>query len=163
MNPRSDRNDIAQQDNSPDTTIHNLLAQRTLILASNRGPVTLRQNENGEMDYQRGSGGLVTALIGVLQHADACWIACAQTEEDKAWREGEVSLGENDENVRMHFIAPSDEAYEGYYGVIANPLLWFLQHSMWDIFREPTIDQTIWRHWAEGYVQVNKLFAEAIT
>jgi trehalose 6-phosphate synthase len=163
MNLRPISKNTVTQDQPSNSTIHNLLTQRTLILASNRGPVTLRHNENGELEYQRGSGGLVTALIGVLQHAEARWIACAQTEEDKAWSQGQVSLGESDEKVWMHFVTPSEEAYEGYYGVIANPLLWFLQHSMWNIFREPTIDQTMWKHWEEGYVAVNTLFAEEIT
>ena len=162
MNLRSLLRDVPQQLKNSDSTIHDLLQHRTLILASNRGPVTLRHNEKGEFDYQRGSGGLVTALIGVLQHAEARWIACAQTEEDKDWEQGQVSLGESDENVWMHFIAPTEEAYEGYYGVIANPLLWFLQHSMWNIFREPTIDQTIWKHWEDGYFAVNRMFAEEI-
>ena len=153
----------ANPDKDSHSSIHNLLTQRTLIIASNRGPVTLRQNENDDVEYQRGSGGLVTALSGLLQHAEAQWIACAQTKEDRAWRQGEVPLGDSDEKVWVQFISPSEAAYEGYYGVIANPLLWFLQHSMWNIFREPTIDQTIWRHWEEGYVGVNTLFAEAIT
>jgi trehalose 6-phosphate synthase len=152
----------ASPENDPSTSIHKLLAQRTLIIASNRGPVTLRVNPDNDLEFQRGSGGLVTALIGVLQHAEAQWIACAQTDADRAWKRGEVPLGESDEKVGMEFVSPSEEAYEGYYGVIANPLLWFLQHSMWNIFREPTIDQAIWRHWDEGYVRVNMLFAEAI-
>ncbi len=76
--------------------------------------------------------------------------------------QGFVTLGENGEKVWMQFLAPSEEAYEGYYNVIANPLLWFLQHSMWNIFREPTIDQAVWQHWEHGYVAVNELFAEAI-
>lgn len=163
MNSRSYLKNTLQQKPNSDSTSNNLLTQRTLILASNRGPVTLRRNENGQIEHQRGSGGLVTALIGVLQHADARWIACAQTEEDKAWGQGLVSLGESDEEVQMHFIATSEEAYEGYYAVIANPLLWFLQHSMWNIFREPTIDQAVWKHWEEGYVAVNRLFAEEIS
>lgn len=145
-----------------DISVHKLLTERTLILASNRGPVTLRRDEDGQVDFQRGAGGLVTALTGVLQHAEAKWIACAQSEEDQVWGQGLAPLGESDETVWTQFIAPSESAYEGYYGVIANPLLWFLQHSMWDIFREPTIDQVIWRHWDEGYVHVNRLFAEAI-
>lgn len=141
-----------------------LLAQRSLIIASNRGPVTLHLNEQGTLDYQRGSGGLVTALTGVLQHAEAPrWIACAQTDEDKTWGQGLVPFGESDEKVWVQFLAPSEAAYEGYYQVIANPLLWFLQHSMWNIFREPTIDQTVWGHWDQGYVAVNTLFAEAIS
>ncbi len=147
---------------APESLVHDLLAQRTLIIASNRGPVTLRKNESGAVEYQRGSGGLVTALAGVIQHAEARWIACAQTQEDKAFGEGDMPLGESEEKVWMQFLAPTEEAYEGYYRVIANPLLWFLQHSMWDIFREPTIDQTVWASWENGYVAVNMLFAEAI-
>lgn len=152
----------ANDDEDSDSLIHNLLAQRTLIIASNRGPVKLRKSENGNLEFQRGSGGLVTALAGMIQHAEARWIACARTEEDKVWGQGSVPLGESDEKVWMQFLTPSEEAYQGYYRVIANPLLWFLQHSMWDIFREPTIDQTIWGHWENGYVAVNMLFAEAI-
>jgi len=140
----------------------NLLAQRTLIIASNRGPVALRKNESGALEYQRGSGGLVTALAGVIQHAEARWVACARTTDDEAWQSGFVPLGESDEKVWMQFLTPSEESYEGYYHVIANPLLWFLQHSMWNIFREPTIDREVWQHWENGYVAVNTLFAEAI-
>ncbi len=152
----------SRYENEPASSIHNLLEQRLLIIASNRGPVTLHQNENGDLEYQRGTGGLVTALVGVLQHAEARWIACARTEEDKAWGRGLVPLGDSDEQVWMQFLTPSDSSYEGYYRVIANPLLWFLQHSMWNIFREPTIDQAVWRHWQDGYVAVNTLFAQAV-
>jgi trehalose 6-phosphate synthase len=154
---------VAQdEDEDSSASVHNLLNHRTLILASNRGPVTLRKNENGDLEYQRGSGGLVTALAGLIQHAEARWIACARTEEDKAWGQGLAPLGERNQKVWMQFLNPSEESYEGYYRVIANPLLWFLQHSMWNVFREPTIDQTVWKHWENGYVAVNNLFAEAI-
>ena len=161
---RNQRTASAAQDEDEDSSasVHNLLNHRTLILASNRGPVTLRKNENGDLEYQRGSGGLVTALAGLIQHAEARWIACARTEEDKAWGQGMAPLGERNQEVWMQFLNPSEESYEGYYRVIANPLLWFLQHSMWNVFREPTIDQTVWQHWENGYVAVNNLFAEAI-
>ncbi len=116
------------------------------------------------MEFQRGSGGLVTALAGVIQYAqEARWVACAQTKEDTAWERGAVPIGDGDDKVWMQFITPSDAAYDGYYRVIANPLLWFLQHSMWNIFREPTIDQTTWQHWEDGYTAVNALFAEALS
>jgi trehalose 6-phosphate synthase len=146
----------------PGSSAHSLLEQRTLIIASNRGPVTLDRDQNGDLEYQRGSGGLVTALAGVVQHTEARWVACARTEEDRAWQGGFVPLGEGDEKVWMQFLNPSEDSYHGYYRVIANPLLWFLQHSMWNIFREPTIDRTVWQHWEDGYVAVNMLFAEAI-
>jgi trehalose 6-phosphate synthase len=151
-----------QSPQSPGISVHSLLDRRTLIIVSNRGPVTFRHNEDGEVESNRGSGGLVTALAGVLQHAEARWIACAQSEEDKDWGSGVVPLAEDSAGVWVQFLSPPASAYEGYYRVIANPLLWFLQHSMWDIFREPTIDGTVWQHWEDGYVAVNRLFADAI-
>lgn len=144
------------------TFIKDFLAERTLIIASNRGPVTFRQDDAGSLQHQRGSGGLVTALTGVAEHAEVRWIACAETNEDAAWGKGWVPSEDGGEKIWMEFISPSPSAYEGYYGVISNPLLWFLQHSMWDIFREPTIDRTTWQNWEEGYVAVNIQFAEAI-
>jgi trehalose 6-phosphate synthase len=105
----------------------------------------------------------VTALTGVLQHAEARWVACAMTAEDRNWQQGWVPLGDSEENVWLHFLSPTAEQYERYYRVISNPLLWFLQHSMWNIFREPTIDQEVWQSWDEGYAAVNKLFAEAVS
>ncbi|HET9907174.1 MAG TPA: trehalose-6-phosphate synthase [Anaerolineales bacterium] len=162
MRVRFDTTDMNSPAQDSSSKIHTLLAKKTLILASNRGPVTLHENERGELKYQRGSGGLVTALAGVIQHTNARWIACARTTEDRDWQQGIAPLGHGDEQVWMRFLTPSEEAYEGYYRVIANPLLWFLQHSMWNIFREPTINREIWEHWENGYVGVNRLFAEAI-
>jgi trehalose 6-phosphate synthase len=152
----------AKSTEDPGHLAHTLLDSRTLLIASNRAPVTFSRNENGEVEYGRGSGGLVTALAGVLHHTEARWIACASTEEDKTWGRGTVQLGEKQATVWVQFLSPEASAYEGYYRVIANPLLWFLQHSMWNIFQEPTIDGAVWRNWEEGYVAVNKMFADAI-
>jgi trehalose 6-phosphate synthase len=137
-------------------------ANRALIIAANRGPVTFEMAEDGRLSLQRGGGGLVTALTGLCRHTDATWIACAQTDADAAWREGGVPLADNGQVIQMQFLSPESAAYEGYYNVIANPLLWFLQHSMWDVPRAPTIDRHTWSAWEGGYVVVNRMFAEAI-
>jgi trehalose 6-phosphate synthase len=137
-------------------------ADRALIIAANRGPVTLKTGEDGAVQFQRGGGGLVTALVGLCRHtSEATWIACARTEEDGDWEEGRVTL-EDGSSIRVRFLTPSEAAYDGYYNVIANPLLWFLQHTMWDVPRAPVIDQGTWRAWEEGYRAINCLFAEAI-
>ena len=135
---------------------------RGLIIAANRGPVAFERAEDGTMEFQRVAGGLVTALTGLCYYADATWIACAQTEADAAWRKGNAPLTDSGHTIRVQFLSPETSAYEGYYNVIANPLLWFLQHSMWDVPRAPVIDRATWRAWDEGYVVVNRLFAEAI-
>ncbi|MGD2104185.1 MAG: trehalose-6-phosphate synthase [Anaerolineae bacterium] len=137
-------------------------ANRALIIAANRGPVTFEQDEEGQLSYQRGEGGLVTALLGMCRYTSARWISCAQTEADAEWRSGEVRLGAEDSALRVQFLTPDPSAYDDYYGVIANPLLWFLQHSMWDVVTSPIIDRATWQAWNEGYVTVNERFAEAI-
>ncbi len=141
-----------------------MLHDRQLIIASNHGPVTFHTDENGIVQPQRsGGGGLVTALSGIAQHVDACWIASALAEEDKTWQGGKVPIGDEGGSIRVKFVTSDEAAYDGYYKVIANPLLWFLQHSMWDIFRSPTIDRSTWQNWQNGYQAVNRLFAEEVT
>ena len=136
-------------------------ANRALIIAANRGPVTFEQAEDGTFLFERGGGGLVTALTGLCRHTDATWIACTRTEADADWEEGRVTLDDGTA-MRVHFLSPDEAAYDGYYNVIANPLLWFLQHSMWDVPRAPVIDRGTWQAWEEGYSAINRQFADAI-
>jgi trehalose 6-phosphate synthase len=139
-----------------------VLADRSLIIASNRGPVSFEATADGQLEPHRSGGGLVSALLGLCLHADVSWIACAQGAADELWHEGILPLGEADTTLRLRFLSPEASSYEGYYNLISNPLLWFLQHSMWDVPRAPVIDQATWHAWNDGYVAVNELFAEAI-
>jgi trehalose 6-phosphate synthase len=136
-------------------------ADRALIIVANRAPITVERAEDGTWEFQRGGGGLVTALTGLCRYTDATWIACARTEADAAWQQGSVDL-EDGSRIRVQFLSPDENAYEGYYNVIANPLLWFLQHSMWDVPRAPVIDRATWEAWERGYCAVNCQFAGAI-
>lgn len=138
------------------------LRDRILIIASNRGPITFQSTADGRLCFERGSGGVVTALLGLAQRLDATWIACARTASDAAWQAGEVQLADTDRSIQVKFLAPEPAAFDQYYNVIANPLLWFLQHAMWDVPREPMIDRTTWQAWEAGYQVVNRLFATAI-
>ena len=71
-------------------------------------------------------------------------------------------MAETSNTVQVKFLNIEQSAFDGYYNKIANPLLWFLQHSMWDVPRTPIIDQETWEAWENGYVPVNQLFAEQI-
>lgn len=145
-----------------DASSTEMLRDRALIIASNRGPVTVHQADDGSLHFQRGSGGVVTALTGLAQHLDATWIACARTEADAIWREGWVPVSDDHRQLRVSFLSPDPATFEQYYDVIANPLFWFLQHAMWDVSRAPVIDRATWQAWNEGYKEVNCLFADAI-
>ncbi len=140
----------------------NLLAGRQLIIASNRGPVTFSREENGKFSLERGGGGLVTALLGLSRQQKGVWISSALSDGDRQFLEGDLDQGGDSQPLRLRFVDPEPESYHGYYNVIANPLLWFLQHSMWDLATSPTFTSETWKAWQDGYVAVNWLFAEAI-
>jgi len=46
--------------------------------------------------------------------------------------------------------------------VMANPVLWFIQHYLWDLAQQPIINGRIHRAWKDGYVEVNRQVAEKV-
>jgi trehalose 6-phosphate synthase len=165
--------DRAATGNGPQTVPPSLdldgeLATRPLIIASNRGPVTFTRRSGGSFEARKGSGGVVTAVSAIARERQPIWIAAAMTEGDRQRAEQARDTGEeliefgDPPEFRLRFVVPTPEAYHKYYNVISNPLLWFLQHYLWDTPRSPDITQEIWDAWRNGYVTVNKLFAEEI-
>jgi trehalose 6-phosphate synthase len=142
--------------------LHAFLNERSLIIASNRGPVSFSAGEDGDLELQRSGGGLVTALLGLAQNVEISWLAAGITDLERDWSSGPVSLAEDGRSIDLHLVPIEPETYDGYYNVIANPLLWFLQHSMWDFVSSPTITRSTWKAWEEGYVEVNRQFAQAL-
>jgi trehalose 6-phosphate synthase len=138
---------------------------RPLILLSNRGPATFERDERGELAPRRGGGGLVTALTGLLRHRDAVWIASAMTEEDAEMSRQHSERGFDVDlegtTYRIRLVASDNEAYDRFYNVIANPLLWFIQHYLWDLSNVPDIREAERDAWLNGYEIVNRDLAEA--
>jgi trehalose 6-phosphate synthase len=133
-----------------------------IVIASNRGPFRFREKANGTFEVERGSGGLVTALGALAEDHEVLWVASAIGEGDRRWVETRTRQVEKIEGIYLQLLTPALPAYDQYYNVIANPLLWFIQHQLWDIPRAPSITRETWQAWEEGYVAVNKLFADAI-
>ncbi|MDQ5830624.1 MAG: trehalose-6-phosphate synthase [Actinomycetota bacterium] len=132
-----------------------------LVIVSNRAPVTFSRSESGERTYSRGAGGLVTALNAVLrQSEDAIWIASAQSEEDVVVSREEAPYEVEDLSVVL--VEHDSRAYDLMYNHLANPLLWFVQHGLYDLPYAPILGDDTKRAWEEGYVPVNRNFAEAV-
>jgi len=148
--------------------VDEILAARPLLVASNRGPVTFSRREDGTFSSRQGSGGLVTAVRAVLRDHQAIWIAAAMNEGDRRRAEvaanaGEPFITDSPESLfKLRFVTPTPQAYHQYYNIISNPLLWFLQHYLWDTPRSPDITHETWQAWREGYVAVNQEFADEI-
>jgi trehalose 6-phosphate synthase len=136
-----------------------------LVIVSNRGPAEFERSD-GVRTVRRGGGGLVTALTGLVAHRGALWIASAMTDEDVAVaREAdgapvEVELDGVAYEVLM--VESDSTAYDSFYNVIANPILWFIQHYLWDLSNAPDIRAEEAAAWDEGYVAVNDDIADAV-
>jgi len=93
------------------------------------------------------------------------WVACARTDAERQLAERSprgltVPLASG--KGRLHYATPTREQYEMYYSVISNPVLWFIQHYLWDLGNEPIIDERVHQAWSDGYVQVNLQMAEKV-
>ncbi|MCA1849269.1 MAG: trehalose-6-phosphate synthase, partial [Actinobacteria bacterium] len=133
-----------------------------IVIVSNRGPVTFSRSESGERTYSRGAGGLVTALNAVSRRGeDVVWIASAQSEEDI--RVSREPAPYEVEDLRVTLVEHEPEAYDLMYNHLANPLLWFVQHGLYDLPYAPALGEDTRRAWEEGYVPVNRNFAGAVS
>ncbi len=138
-------------------------AQKPLVvIVSNRGPFSFKQEADGTFKYQRGQGGLVTALAGVIADYDVLWVAAALSADDEKWAEAHNHQPQEIEGTQLQLVTLPKKAYDLYYNVIANPLLWFIHHQMWNIPRKPDIDKSTWDAWRKGYMAVNERIAQAV-
>ena len=142
------------------------MSGRQVILASNRGPVEYYFTEDGQMRSRRGSGGLVTALGGLGKYIELNWVASAMGRGDREVAQQaqgkRFRVKMRDYSIYLRFVFSTRDTYHKYYSVICNPLLWFLQHYMWNSPTTPNIDITVHDAWERGYVEVNHAFARAI-
>jgi trehalose 6-phosphate synthase len=141
--------------------------RRKLIVVSNRGPVSFGRDPTGARVVRRGGGGLVTALRSLVALHDVTWVASAMSDEDRhvaAEADGELleETARDGSSYRLRFVVHDPQAYDWFYNVVANPTLWFLQHYLWDLKQAPRWDRGLHHAWEEGYVAVNRNFADAV-
>ncbi len=129
-----------------------------LVVVSNRGPVSFKSDDQGQLIPTRGGGGLVASLVPAVEGISATWITSAVTDEDRrAATGGPVQL----DNLRIRYVTVEPPRYRQYYDVIANGTLWFMHHNIFDLARRPYIDQHWWEAW-NTYTEVNELFAQTV-
>lgn len=138
---------------------------RLVLVASNRGPVSYGFAEDGSLTARRGGGGMVSGmtsgLSGVAADGGVLWVCAAMSDADRvAARRGERAAGgRGDPEVRMLDIPP--DTFSAAYDDIANSILWFVHHLLFQTSRQPCFDAAFRREWAE-YVGYNEAFATAL-
>ncbi|GGU20432.1 alpha,alpha-trehalose-phosphate synthase (UDP-forming) [Streptomyces violascens] len=126
-----------------------------VLVASNRGPVSYALKEDGSLESKRGGGGLVSGLSAIGSDVESVWVCAALGEGDRE----AVRRGVGETGVRMLDIDPAvfSDAYNG----VANSVLWFVQHMLYQTPLEPVFDAEFRRQWA-SYEAYNRAFAEAL-
>ncbi len=129
-----------------------------VLVASNRGPVSYTLREDGSLDARRGGGGLVSGLSAIGRDGDGAsslWVCAALGDGDRE----AVRRGAGEPGVRMLDIDAGvhADAYNG----IANSVLWFVHHMLYQTPLEPAFDAEFRRQWA-AYETYNRAFADAL-
>lgn len=134
------------------------MADRPLVLVSNRGPLSFTLGDDGQLRSRRGAGGLVSGIGPLVVGTPTTWIAAAISDGDRVAAErGRIEA--DGFNVRTLAIDPT--TYRQYYDVICNATLWFVHHGLFDLSRRPRIDRRWYEAW-EAYREVNHAFADVV-
>jgi trehalose 6-phosphate synthase len=126
-----------------------------ILVASNRGPVSYTVGADGQLSSRRGGGGLVSGLSAIGPDADALWVCAALSDGDReAVRQGVAEPG-------SRMIAVEPDVFSAAYNGIANSVLWFVHHMLYQTPLEPVFDEDFLTDWS-AYEAYNAAFAEAL-
>ena len=136
-------------------------ATERLVVVSNRGPTGFRRRADGALETVRGAGGLVTALRPLVDRSDVTWVASAMSDADRtvAGQGARTERSAAGSPFRLRLVAHEPAVYRLFYGVVANPVLWFVQHGLWSLKHDPGADLD--GPWRRGYVEANRGLAAA--
>ncbi|WAL73305.1 trehalose-6-phosphate synthase [Kitasatospora sp. YST-16] len=136
-----------------------------ILVASNRGPVSFRTEDDGSLTLRRGGGGLVSGL-SAIDDPNAVWVCAALSDADRTAArqapDGRLDLAGHDvggQAVRMLDIDP--ETFARAYNGVANSTLWFVHHLLYQTPVQPAFGADFRTEWA-AYRAYNAAFAEAL-
>ncbi len=119
------------------------------VIAANRLPVDRSVGEDGEVEWRRSPGGLVTAMDSVMRGREGAWIGWAGDP-------GEAPEPFLDEGLYIRPVALTAEEIADYYEGFSNDTLWPIYHDV-------IVPATFKRRWWDVYQLVNRKFAEAVS
>jgi trehalose 6-phosphate synthase len=141
----------------------------TVLLASNRGPVSFTVGDDGTLTAKRGGGGLVSGLSSIEvpdAEGEQVWVCAALSEGDRAatrsapgGRLDRAGLVDPATPVRMLDIEAG--TFNRAYNAVANSTLWFVHHMLYATANTPSFDGHFAQEW-DSFVSYNASFAQAL-
>lgn len=124
-----------------------------LLLVSNRLPITIKRQEDGNYDFSMSSGGLVSGLSGLSKSTKFQWYGWPGLEIP------EEDIGHVTKRLKDDYnavpVSIDDELADRHYNGFSNSILWPLFHYHPG---EMTFDDSAWL----AYRDANRLFAKAV-
>lgn len=138
-------------------------SRASVLVASNRGPVSYTLHEDGALSAKRGGGGLVSGLSAIGPESDAVWVCAALSDGDReAVRRSGGDLDPADSGgQRVHMLGIDPQTQAEAYNDIANSVLWFVHHMLYETPFEPAFGPEFRARWA-SFRTYNRAFAEAL-
>ena len=137
-----------------------------ILVASNRGPVTFRQGDDGALTMSRGGGGLVSGVSTAAAGGEAMWVCSALSDADRLAASSAPGgrldeVGHDTSGIAVRMLAIDETTFRRAYNAVANSLLWYVNHSLFDLPRAPLFDAR-WAVYWQAYVDYNAAFADAL-
>jgi len=129
-------------------------APNKLIIVSNRLPITVIKDDNGELQVKPSSGGLVTALSPVLRDNHGIWMGWPGSTPD-IYLNGHLDRAGEQLGCNFKPIILSEEEFNNYYLGFSNQILWPLFHNFPELCR---LNPSYWY----TYKEVNYKFAQSL-
>jgi trehalose 6-phosphate synthase len=139
-----------------------------VLVASNRGPVSYQLGADGTLAGRRGGGGLVagmtSGLAAVAAQAEVTWICAALSDGDRVAARSQQAAPRDPGDpggVRVRMLDIPPETFDRAYNKVANSVLWFTHHMLFDTPNQPQFGREFRLDW-ESYLAYNQAFADAL-
>ncbi len=142
------------------------MGDTSVLVASNRGPLSYAVDEHGGLTARRGGGGMISALEA--HEEPVTWVCAALTDGDRAAvrasRDGLLRNPASEthpaaQTVRMLEI--DRVIFDRAYNAVANRTLWFIAHLLFDTPHTPSFGHSWNGDWA-AYEHYCATFAAAL-
>ncbi len=122
-------------------------SRHDFVIVANRLPVDRIDDGDGDIDWKRSPGGLVTAMQPVMRSNAGAWVGWTGSPDD-------APAPFDHDGMHLVPVELSAEEIEQFYEGFSNATLWPLYH---DVIAPPRFH----RSWWEAYVAINRRFAAA--
>ncbi len=140
-------------------------ADRRLLIASNRGPVSFARGPDGTLSASRGGGGVVSGLSAAADEIPMTWVCAALSDADREAASraqgGLLDPAELGGGAAVRMLDIPQAIFDSAYNRVANSTLWFVHHMLYDTPNQPSFGLAFAAEW-EAFRLYNEMFADAL-